>query len=89
VLDSRLTKKGSKVISQTWEDEEAIKQAFLYAPAWGQAVFDGGGDVSKAQKTVVADQQTPEDNDQATVETKRSRRTKKPNTKYVGGPWVN
>jgi hypothetical protein len=56
VIDSRLTKKGSKVISQvlvkwsdwpeslaTWENEEAIKQVFPYALAWGQAVFEGEG----------------------------------------------
>jgi hypothetical protein len=43
--------------------------------------------VSKAQKIAAADQQPPDDNDQA-GETKRSKRINKPNTKYVGGPWV-
>jgi hypothetical protein len=62
VLDSRLVKKGAKVISlllvwwsnwpaplATWDDEEAIKQSFPYAPAWGQAIFYGGGDASSAR----------------------------------------
>ena len=68
----------------TWEDEEAIKQAFPYAPAWGQAVSKGGRDVTKAQKTVPL-----EIDDQAAAKAQRSKRTKKPNVKYVGGPWVN
>jgi hypothetical protein len=32
----------------TWEDEEAIKQQFSKAPAWGQAVVKEGGNVSRA-----------------------------------------
>jgi hypothetical protein len=54
-MDSRLFQKGGKVISQvlvrwsgwpealtTWEDEQALRQQFLGAPAWGQAVSQGG-----------------------------------------------
>ena len=40
--------------------------------------------VTKAQKTVPL-----EIDDQAAVKDWRSKRTKKPNAKYVGGPWVN
>jgi hypothetical protein len=40
--------------------------------------------VSKVQKTLPL-----ENGDQAAVEARRSKRTKKPNVKYVGGPWVN
>jgi hypothetical protein len=38
----------------------------------------------KAQKTVPL-----EIDDQAAAKAQRSKRTKKPNAKYVGGPWVN
>jgi hypothetical protein len=30
----------------TWEDEEALKQRFPFAPAWGHAGTQGGGDVT-------------------------------------------
>eukprot|EP00267_Zea_mays_P051713 XP_020404701.1 uncharacterized protein LOC109944372 [Zea mays] len=40
--------------------------------------------VTKAQKTVPL-----EIDDQAAAKAQRSKRTKKPNAKYVGGPWVN
>lgn len=70
VLDSRLVKKGAKVISRilvwwsnwpaslaTWDDEEAIKQSFPYALAWGQAIFDGGGDACIAKRAAPGDQE--------------------------------
>jgi hypothetical protein len=72
VIDSRLTKKGSKVISQvlvkwsewpeslaTWEDEEAIKQAFSYALAWGQAVSEGGKGCKQGPEDSVTGERRP------------------------------
>jgi hypothetical protein len=32
-----------------WEDEEELRQEFPRAPAWGQAVSKGGGDVTDAE----------------------------------------
>jgi hypothetical protein len=33
----------------TWEDLEALKQCFPWAPAWGQAVSRRGGDVNSSE----------------------------------------
>lgn len=33
----------------TWEDEEALRQEFPRAPAWGQAISRGGGDVTNTR----------------------------------------
>lgn len=56
VLQRRQCKRGGAVISQvlvkwtgqqsnlaTWENEEALRQQFLTAAAWGQAESEGGG----------------------------------------------
>lgn len=32
----------------TWEDLDYMKKVFPYAPAWGQAAFQGGGNVIAA-----------------------------------------
>lgn len=59
VLQHRVIPHGQKTILQvlvhwsdsspdlaTWEDKDALQQVFPYAPAWGQAVSKGGGNVS-------------------------------------------
>lgn len=61
ILDRRMdmVKKGNKAITQiqvrwknldptatTWEDYNVLKQRFPDAIAWGQALSDGGGDVT-------------------------------------------
>ncbi|XP_008668797.1 uncharacterized protein [Zea mays] len=107
VLESRLLRKGGKVISQllikwsnwpvslsTWEDEEAIKQKFPQAPAWGQAVVKEGGNVSRADHMDHAEERTQAVQQKAQTEgvkednqSPRSRRVPKPNTKYIGAEW--
>jgi hypothetical protein len=59
VLQTRGITKGSRFVQQvlvewsglprdlaTWEDLEALRQCFPYAPAWGQAGLQGGGNVT-------------------------------------------
>jgi translation initiation factor IF-1 len=61
VMDSRLQRRAGKEVPQLlvrwtswppsvaiWEDEHWIKEQFPRAPAWGQAVSKGGGDVNDA-----------------------------------------
>jgi hypothetical protein len=58
VLQSRGISKGQCLVQQvlvtwsglpdelaTWEDQEALRQRFPLAPAWGKAGFPGGGNV--------------------------------------------
>lgn len=37
----------------TWEDEEAPKQQFPHAPAWGQAGSQGRGDVTVRKRRLL------------------------------------
>jgi hypothetical protein len=98
VLDSRLTRRGNKTVQQvlirwtnsprslaTWEDKQAIRQRFPLASAWGQAVFEGGGDVSST-KGDQDGQEVP--NEKAKTEAGR-KRERRPNPKYIGGQWRN
>jgi hypothetical protein len=99
VMDSRLFQKGGKVISQvlvrwsgwpevltTWEDEQALRQQFPGAPAWGQAVSQGGKDVNNT--TTGAKLSTGEEEPDAGVQVRRSSRVPKSNTKYYGKMWT-
>jgi hypothetical protein len=97
VLDSRLTRRGNKVIPQllvrwsgwpallaTWEDELKIRMQFPSAPAWGQANCKGGGYVSNLAGE---DEAQKEDARSGAIAERRPRRSKsfsKPNTKYYG-----
>jgi hypothetical protein len=68
VLDSRTMQRGSSIVQQvlvkwnnlpadlaTWEDYEALRQEFPRATAWGQAVFQGRGNVSIPPFQVIPD----------------------------------
>jgi hypothetical protein len=59
ILQKRLVAHGLHIVMQvlvkwsswpeslaTWEDFEALKQRFPHASAWGQAVANGGGNVT-------------------------------------------
>jgi hypothetical protein len=61
ILQSRLVSRGTDQVQQvlvkwnnlpselaTWEDYEALRQEFTRSTAWGQAVPQGGGDVSSS-----------------------------------------
>ena len=73
----------------TWKDEDALRQDFPRAPAWGQAVSQGGQDVTDPATATPTTQKTDEseevDPDEAGQE--RARRVKKPNKKYSGPEW--
>lgn len=67
VLQQRVITRGPDTIVQvlvrwsdatidqaTWEDFDSLKQAFPFAPAWGQASFKGVGIVSNTNKDLDA-----------------------------------
>lgn len=95
VLDRRLHQQNTKMIPQvliqwsgwpvelsTWEDEEALRQQFPNAPAWGQAGSKGGEDVTNP---------TSEPAMAPAAERKRTEglRQRKRNLKTFGLEWVN
>jgi hypothetical protein len=90
ILQKRLLARGHATVEQvlikwsgmtkelaTWEDLQALKQAFPLAPAWGQAGCLGGGDVSSAA--------TSEDGPSGP---RKSRRERRPNVRCAGPEWV-
>jgi hypothetical protein len=66
--------KGSPPELATWEEEDEILRLFPEFTAWGQAVANGGGNVTVRKVS-------------AGSEGKKSKRTKKPNPKYHGPGW--
>jgi hypothetical protein len=100
VLDSRLSRKGNTTVSQvlirwsgwpdslaTWEDEQALKQQFPMAPAWGQAVTEEGGDVSIADG-LVGGQEGRKAKLMVAGPTRRSQRVIRPNVRISGAEWI-
>ena len=92
VLQTRMVARGPSTIPQvlvkwnnlpsalaTSEDFEAVRQEYPRATAWGQAVFQGGGDVSHRSSTA---------QDGAPGDRPRGRRPRKPNPRVVGEQWV-
>lgn len=68
------------VLDITWEDKEELQQRFPAATAWGQAVPQGGGDVSIPPDT---------SNDQGvTLQRDRPKRLVQPNRRYLGPEWT-
>ena len=65
----------------TWEDFEAIRQEFPRATAWGQAVSQGGGDVSHRHDPA-------QEEDGVSRDRPRGRRPKKPNPRVYGEQWA-
>lgn len=101
VLNSRLFRNSNKVITQllikwsgwpdalaTWEDEQAIKQRFPMAPAWGQAATEGGGDVSTTGGPC-ADLEKGEPRPVEVGPRRRSQRVIRPNVRISGPEWRN
>lgn len=91
VLQRRFRQKGPVAVSQaliqwsgqpeslaTWEDIDELKQRFPRSPAWGQAGFQGKGNVST---TTVPDQDAQE-------EGKRERRARQESKRYSARDWV-
>lgn len=71
--------------SATWEDKEELYSRFPAAPAWGQAGFQGGGDVRVPSTTTSHDQELG-DTELSTAN--RPKRQKKLNPRYAGGEWA-
>ncbi|KAK2630877.1 hypothetical protein QOZ80_UnG0719800 [Eleusine coracana subsp. coracana] len=66
----------------TWEDEEALRQQFPCAPAWGQASLQKVGSVTT---TPVAE---AENKQEQAAEPCQTVRLHKPNKKYSGPEWA-
>lgn len=77
---------GTFADSPTWEDLVDLRARFPCAPAWGQAVFKGKGSVSDPNTTPAST--GPEARDQPNS-VGRPKRQSKPNSRFVGGDWVN
>lgn len=97
VLDTRLHKKGNRIIPQllvrwsdsaadeaTWEDEANLRQRFPAALTWGQVSFQGEGLVSSPATDVSDEQQQPQDGGPR----KRVARLRIPNTRFIGPDWA-
>jgi hypothetical protein len=113
VLDRRLHRHQDMVVPQvlvrwshmpatlaTWEDEEPLRQQFPRAPAWGQAVSQGGKDVTVHDSATTveastegvdasseddADGSDAGDDDVGHLKTKQIRR---PNPRVTGPEWT-
>jgi hypothetical protein len=75
----------------TWEDLEALKQRFLKAPAWGQVVAYGGGNVTTmpallGDKAGKSDSEEKASGSMGRCENKRVRR---PNANVIGPEWIS
>jgi hypothetical protein len=82
---------GMDTAMATWEDVDALKARFPYAPAWGQAAFQDQGNVSSA---VPEDTRTMAEKD-LTAKTEggdvsaRPRRIKRGSVRVTGPEWAN
>jgi hypothetical protein len=98
VLQRRFRQKGSVAVPQgliqwsdqpeslaTWEDLEELRQRFPRAPAWGQAVSQGGGNVSVTDTPTTSG---PEAGGATGPEAQHSTRTRKPSRRYDSKDWV-
>jgi hypothetical protein len=96
ILQKRLVAHGLHIVMQvlvkwslwheslaTWEDFEAPKQRFPHAPAWGQAVANGGGNVTIAATDTEEVAPIGE-----AGSSRASHRLKRPNVKVSGPEWV-
>jgi len=70
----------------TWEDEDALRQQFPRAPAWGQAVFQGRRSVTRAPAS-------PEKMDEGVAANQEgkgglAKRATRPNPRVIGPVWL-
>lgn len=81
----------------TWEDEKALRQEFPRAPAWGQAVTQGGRDVTDSKAPGASSEPETSDEterlngdsddqekEEALEELRASKRSRKPNLRVAG-----
>lgn len=101
VLDTRVVLRGSDHVQQvyikwnnlptslaTWEDYEMLCQEFPRAVAWGQAAFQGGGDVSTVSHLAPVTTEALEDDGEAGSGPRRGTWVKKLNPHYDAETWV-
>lgn len=94
ILQRRLRQEGSRAVPQglvqwsnqtealaTWEDLEELRQRFPRAPAWGQAVFQGRGNVSTS--LTVTRETSP-----AHAEEEPAKRYRQPAKRYASEEWT-
>jgi hypothetical protein len=67
----------------TWEDLEPLRQRFSKATAWGQAVFQEGGDVTDANSVATKEAGTPV----KVMGCRVSRRARRPSVHLSGPEW--
>ena len=90
ILQRRLRQNGSVAVGQvrvqwsgqpealaTWEDSDELRQRFPRAPAWGQAGFQGGENVSNTSVTK-----------DPLAEAQRGRRDRQESKRYPARDWV-
>ena len=107
ILQTRGVTKGNRLVQQvlvtwsdlpdelaTWEDHDALRQCYPFAPAWGQAGFQGAGNVNNKELEEgrpvqeMASSNRDSDNTAADGAQNRPRRARRPNP-FVSGPeWV-
>jgi hypothetical protein len=68
----------------TWEDQDALKNRFPNAPTWGQAIFEGEGNVSTLEMGPV-ELKTVESGG---TQQPRVQRKKRANTRVPGPDWA-
>lgn len=106
ILERRILESGGRTIAQvlvqwsswppsmaTWEEEMALKQRFPEAPAWGQAVCKGKGDVMDHDMVTVSSSEGGKagKRSQGNIEWAASSRPRraKPNPRVTGPEWVS
>ena len=76
---------NSDTLGDTWEDEATLQERFPLAEAWGQASFQGKGDVNDAGET-----DPPSSHSRGhVVPAQRATRARRPNPRVVGPTWAN
>lgn len=99
VLDTRVTRKGNRIVSQllvrwsdsaaadaTWEYEAALKQRSPNALTWGQVKFQGEGLVNSPATASSPTTVVPEELQNPQVQ--RAARVRKPNIRVTGPEWA-
>lgn len=103
VLQRRFRQKGQVMVPQaliqwsdqpeslaTWEDLEELRQRFPRAPAWGQAVFQGRGNVNSSTGTTADTSPGPSTSKGAAgpEEVQSRRRIRRASKRYSPEDWV-
>jgi hypothetical protein len=104
VLQTQGLSKGNRLVQQvlvewsglppdlaTWEDQEALRQSFPLAPAWGQAGFEGPGNVTNSpmeEMSQLLQQQDGAIPNGPSKQEATTRRVRRPNRRVYGPEWV-